>query len=66
VLSDAFAKGAFPGSFESMCHQSGLGMCVSPEAYGVTIGVIACSMLGLWSALHFWLAAKTIRQDFLH
>jgi predicted MFS family arabinose efflux permease len=66
MMSDAFAKGSFPGSFASVCHQSGLGMCVSPEAYGVTIGVIACSMLGFWSALHFWLASKTIRQDFLH
>ncbi len=67
VVSDTFAKGTFPGSYDAVCQQatSAMAMCVSPDAYGITVGVIACSALGLWSAAHFYWASKTIRTDFL-
>jgi MFS family permease len=66
IISDTFANGAFPGSFATVCPANTLALCSAPDAYGVTVGIIISSLLGLWAALHFFLAAKTIRQDFLH
>ncbi len=67
MLSDWFAKGDFPGSFNFMCgvadHAHDL--CTSREAYGVTVGVAASSLLGLWAATHYFLASRTVRQDFI-
>jgi predicted MFS family arabinose efflux permease len=67
MISDAFAKGTFWGSHAAMCTQGAqdIAMCATPEAYGITLGVIVVAATGLWGALHFWWASKTIRQDFV-
>ncbi len=65
-LSDLFASGHFPGSYNAVCptHASST-WCVSASAYGITISTMIGSMFGLWAAFHFWLASLTVHKDLL-
>jgi predicted MFS family arabinose efflux permease len=67
MISDDFAKGTFWGSHAAMCTggMRSMAMCATPDAYGITIGVIAVSAVGLWASLHFYLASRTLRDDFV-
>jgi len=67
VLSDWFTHGNFFASYHAICGSGEVthNLCHSPEAYGVSVGVAVSSLLGLWAALHFYLAARTLRDDFV-
>ncbi len=67
ILSDLFTEGTFFGSYQSICGSGDIthNLCHSPDAYGVSVGVAAASLLGLWAAVHYFLAARTIREDFV-
>jgi predicted MFS family arabinose efflux permease len=67
MVSDAFGKGSFPGSFAAVCHDasSAMAMCASSSAYGITIGIIVSTLIGLVAAFHFYMASRTIRADFV-
>lgn len=68
LLSDLFATGNFYGSYQSICGSGEIthNLCRSSDAYGVTIGVSVASLLGLWAALHYYLGARNIEQDFIN
>ena len=68
MVSDWFAKGNLPQLHAMLCGPTGdrMAMCVSPQAYGLNIGVTLCSALGLLAALFYFLASRTIKDDFLH
>lgn len=67
LLSDLFSHGDFFASYSAVCGSGQIeyNLCASADAYGITVGVSAASLLGLWAAVHFFLAARTIRDDFV-
>lgn len=72
-LSDRFASGAFTlGTFHSACpggappHGAGQALaaaCGNASAVGLREALMVMSVLGLWSALHYTLAARHLRRD---
>jgi hypothetical protein len=73
VLSDWFAHWSFTsGDFAAMCPAGAAPKgsapaltqaCDGASAAGVRYAIMAMSMLFLWAALHYALAARHIRQD---
>jgi predicted MFS family arabinose efflux permease len=71
ILSDAFAKLALP-HFSTLCP-GGLPMsgateeifaaCLSASAEGVRTSIITMSLVFAWAGVHYFLAARTLRQD---
>jgi predicted MFS family arabinose efflux permease len=74
-LSDAFARAAFTtGNFKLMCpggapphgELSALQQaCASASATGIRHALMAMSVFLLWAAVHYFLAARTLRADLL-
>jgi predicted MFS family arabinose efflux permease len=74
-LSDAFAKAAFAaGNFKLMCpggapphgELSALQQaCAAASATGIRQAMMAMSIFLLWAAVHYFLAARTLRADLL-
>ena len=66
-LSDSVKTGHFFGSYNSVCGGAAkaLALCSSPEAYGANIGINVTAAFAFWAALHYFLATRTIRKDFL-
>ncbi len=69
ALSDAFARRAFAGDFHLACagaraaQTAAAGPCGQASAAGLHWAFTITALLYLWSALHFALAGRTIRQD---
>ncbi len=67
-LSDLFADGNFPGSYNAVCP-TGAAMtsswCVSASAYGLTAATICASLSALIAALTFYLASRSLKRDLL-
>ena len=69
LMSDAFAKQAFHGDFAVACSggraaQSALqGPCGVASASGLQWACILFSLIYLWGAAHFALAARTLKRD---
>ena len=65
ALSDRFAAGAFPGDFAAACAgpAAAHGACVSASATGLKWACSVFALVYLWSALHFALAARTLKRD---
>jgi predicted MFS family arabinose efflux permease len=73
ILSDAFARTAFPlGHYAASCPggaaHPGAGSffveaCAAASAAGVRHAIMAMSIVFLWAAVHYFLAARTLRQD---
>jgi MFS family permease len=65
ALSDRFAAHAFGGDFASACKgpAAAHGVCMSASATGLTWAFTAFALVYLWSALHFALAARTLKRD---
>jgi predicted MFS family arabinose efflux permease len=74
-LSDAFARAAFaPGNFKLLCpggapphgDLSALQQaCAAASATGIRQAMMAMSVFLLWAAVHYFLAARTLRADLL-
>lgn len=74
LLSDHFASGAFTlGSFAAMCPKGFapvgssadlVAACKAASATGLKHAMYVMSTLCVWAALHYVLAARTIREDF--
>jgi predicted MFS family arabinose efflux permease len=72
-LSDAFAQQAFTlGDFKAACPggaaahgaaKSLVDACSDASAAGVRHAVMAVSLVCIWAAVHFVLAARTLRKD---
>jgi len=72
-LSDRFASGAFTlGSFATACPggaappqatQALAAACGDASAAGLRDALMVMSLLGLWAALHYALAARHLRRD---
>jgi predicted MFS family arabinose efflux permease len=75
LLSDAFGAAAFaPGNFKLMCpggapphgELSALQRaCAAASATGIRQAMMAMSVFLLWAAVHYFLAARTLRADLL-
>jgi len=75
VLSDAFAKAAFTGgNFKLLCPggappHGDLSVlqqaCAAASATGIRQAMMAMSVFLLWAAVHYFLAARTLRADLL-
>jgi predicted MFS family arabinose efflux permease len=75
LLSDAFGAAAFaPGNFKLMCpggapphgELSALQRdCAAASATGIRQAMMAMSLFLLWAAVHYFLAARTLRADLL-
>ena len=73
VLSDHFAARAFDGpSFFASCPggrgAGGIGTpldtaCITASAQGLRLALISVLGVFAWAALHYWRAARTLRQD---
>jgi MFS family permease len=65
ALSDRFAAHAFGGGFASACKGPAAthGACMTASATGLTWAFTAFALVYLWAALHFALAARTLRRD---
>jgi len=73
LISDALARHAFsPGNYHSMCSGAApiagvapelVKACHSASASGIRGAMTIMSCLFFWAALHFWLAARTLRHD---
>lgn len=68
LLSDVFAARAFSaGDFSALCVHSPAGSmgeaCRIASASGIGTAMAAMSCLYIWASAHFYLAAKTLRQD---
>jgi len=68
MISDFVAGGGLPWLHAALCGTPApaRGMCVSPQAFGLNIGVTVCCTLGLVGSLFYFLASRTIKRDFLH
>lgn len=73
-LSDVLARGAFaPGEFSVMCqaglpHGEAPGLeqaCATASAAGIRQALMAISLFLAWAAVHYLLAARTLRADLL-
>ncbi len=68
-LSDAFARHAFAGDFSTACagaraaQSAAAGACGQASAAGLQWAFIVTALIYLWAAVHFWIAARTIRRD---
>jgi len=72
-LADRFAQAAFgAGDFRALCpggtapHSAPAALaraCHTASARGVQLAMVAVTALFLWGALHFLLAARTLRRD---
>jgi predicted MFS family arabinose efflux permease len=75
LLSDAFARRAFaPGNFNLLCPggappHGGLSalqqVCATASATGIRHAMMAMSLFLIWAAVHYFLAARTLRTDLL-
>ena len=73
ILSDTLARAAFPpGHFAATCPggaaQPGAGSfmveaCATASAAGVRHAIMAMSLVFLWAGIHYFLAARTLRND---
>lgn len=72
MLSDYFASLHFAGAYGAQCPggvaaanaPAGLNaLCQAAAAHGLRWALIACTLALLWSALHYLLAARTLRRD---
>jgi predicted MFS family arabinose efflux permease len=73
VLSDRFASGAFaPGAFGASCPGGAApagaahalaAACGNASAVGLRDALMVMSLLGVWAALHYALAARHLRRD---
>ncbi len=69
ALSDRFSSQAIGGPFTQLCtgvraaETAAAGACGQASAHGLQIASMVFALVYLWSALHFVLAARTIRQD---
>ena len=73
VLSDHFAARAFDGpAFFASCPggrgAGGIGTpldtaCITASAQGLRLALISVLGVFAWAALHYWRAARTLRQD---
>jgi predicted MFS family arabinose efflux permease len=71
-ISDRLARNAFTiGDFAACPHgrQVGAGLsafsqsCANAQAIGLRHALMLISLSCIWAAVHYWLAARTIRQD---
>lgn len=72
-LNDYFAERAFPGSgFAQRCpagiaptgsDESLVAECARAGVLGTRTGIVLMSAVLVWAALHYFLAARTLRQD---
>lgn len=72
-LSDLYAARAFPlGAFQASCPggtapahapQALVAACSTASAAGIRHALMLMSLLGLWAALHYLLAARNLRRD---
>jgi len=75
ILSDAFARSAFDGGdFKLLCMRgaplhaavSALQQtCAAASATGIRTAMMAMSAFMVWAAIHYFLAARTLRADLL-
>ncbi len=73
ILSDALARTAFPlGNFATACpggaappHAGSFMVeaCATASAAGVRHAIMAMSLVFLWAGIHYFLAARTLRND---
>ncbi len=69
MLSDHFAGQAMGGSFSAVCHgaraaeTAAAGACGQASAHGLQMASMVFALVYLWAAIHFALAARTIRRD---
>ncbi len=69
ALSDRFARAVFAGDFHAACagpraaEPAAAGPCGAAAAAGLQWAFTLTALLYLWSALHFALAARTLRRD---
>jgi predicted MFS family arabinose efflux permease len=72
ILSDLFAHNAFAGDFATACP-GGLapagasatlaGQCFEASRQGIVMAIAVMSLSFAWAALHYLLAARTLRRD---
>jgi len=66
-LSDTLATRLFAGDdYAGQCAGSAartVDACVSAGSLGIRYAMIACALVALWAALHYWLASRTVRRD---
>lgn len=69
ALSDHFAGQALGGRFKTLCagakaaETAAAGACGQASAHGLQWAFIVFALVYLWAALHFAIAARTIRKD---
>ena len=69
AASDWYARRAFAGDFAASCP-GGVGAspglaeaCGLASAHGVRLAIVSCTAVYLWAAVHYALAARTLRRD---
>ena len=69
ALSDLFASQAIGGAFTAVCtgahaaETATAGACGQASAHGLQMASMVFALVYLWAAVHFALAARTIRRD---
>ena len=69
ALSDHFASQAIGGRFAAVCtgakaaETAAAGACGQASAHGLQMASMTFALVHLWAAVHFALAARTIRKD---
>ncbi len=69
MLSDRFASQAMGRSFSAVCtgaraaETAAAGACGQASAHGLQWASMVFALVYLWAAVHFVLAARTIRKD---
>ena len=69
ALSDGLARRAFPGDFAAACagaraaETAAAGACGAASAAGLQQACMLGALIYLWGAVHFALAARTLKRD---
>ncbi|MEI9965990.1 MAG: MFS transporter [Caulobacteraceae bacterium] len=69
ALSDVFARRSFSGDFAVACagakagESAAMGACGQAAATGLQQACIVMALVYLWAAVHFALAARTLKRD---
>jgi hypothetical protein len=71
-LSDRFARSAFTAGDYSLCPKGHpptgaldafMQSCAGAQATGLRHALMAMSLTCVWAAIHYWLAARSLRRD---
>ena len=65
-MSDRYTAHVFAGDYATSCAGAAAKMsapCIAAGSLGIRYAMMTCAAVLFWAALHYFLAARTLRRD---